>query len=852
MTTGQDERNARGGDNDHSGSGKHDARGGGRNARPYRSSGGGHSRKADSNHHSDNRSHGTGKGSYRSGRSDDRRSARDDARSGSGRGYRGGSGRYRDDNRGGRDDNRKGGYSGDRRGGGRRYGNNRRDDDNRDGGRRSGTGYRGGSSYRSGKGCPGGGNRGNGGGRTFDGARDKKRSEDRNGGNDRRFGSDKSRKSGGDRDRKFDGGRSRDGRRFDRDRNESGQNTHRKPRVQDRVASSIAPDFTYAGPMGVEEYHAHRDEIKAREGKRLGPTREETERMERRMREAAELAEENNAAQPVEAADGTSEAEDSSADRAPAATNGQHATAGEGTDGPRPLDFPPSDDAEEVLKALDGIRTAQGDATAAADSPEGASDIAGAAGPGQDSERYGGKRSKSILGPYEDLPRRVRSNPKVTPARIAAYLVGREVRERDAYVSAVIPKVFAAMGNTLTPIDAGFATKLARGVMSTLGTLDEVINRNIKHADDLRGEVRDAIRVSTYELMYLGKESYVVTDQGVELVRFFEPKAAGLANAVLHRITRDIRDFPYGNPATDDRAFARQHAFPLWMAKRLISQMGRDEAGAFMDATNTDATVYVGVNRAKATDQEVLDVFAQAEEELVPQEDVPGCYLMKSGRALRNDAVRGLISEGKMLISDKAAQKVALFALPEEEPSRMLEVGAGRGTKTILLESNAIRAWGHTVPMTSVDNLEFKHKVLEDRLKTYGIDNVTPLTADGRRLADTLEPESFEAVFIDAPCSGTGTMRRHPEIRWRLRSSAVEQLAGLEQEILSECSKLVAPGGQLVYATCSVLIEENERVIERFLKSMRGEGFKPEAMMTTTLTAGGPDAHFAIRLRRVK
>ncbi len=440
-------------------------------------------------------------------------------------------------------------------------------------------------------------------------------------------------------------------------------------------------------------------------------------------------------------------------------------------------------------------------------------------------------------------------NPRLSPARVAACAIGREVREREAFVSEVIQGVLAQMEG-ISPEDSAFATKLARGVTATVGTLDEFINRNLNSPDDIRDDVRDALRVSAYELLFLDKADYVAVDQGVELVCSVAPRATALANAVLRKMAKSAKAFPFGRPNLSLTVLARSQAFPLWLAKRLMNEMGLDKATAFMHACNTDAPVYIAINTLKAQDDEVIEVFDQAGSLLTPVEGTPGCYLVESGRALGRPEVRALFERGEVLASDASAQAVAALACPRSDVDAFLEVGSGRGTKTILLQNNAVRSFGRVIPMVSVDNHGFKAEVLTKRMQVYGIDTVRPLKADGRQLSQLMSEASFDAVLLDAPCSGVGTLRRHPEIRWRLVESHIAELASLQLDLLIEAAKMVKPQGSLTYATCTVFREENDQVVERFLKTKFGESFEVEERLSSTLIEKGPDAHFAVKLRR--
>lgn len=455
--------------------------------------------------------------------------------------------------------------------------------------------------------------------------------------------------------------------------------------------------------------------------------------------------------------------------------------------------------------------------------------------------------------------------PKLSGARQLAVQVNRQARERQAYTADVLDAQLAKC--TLLHDDRAFARVLCLGVAATVGTLDDIINRCLRSPRDIRDNVRDALRISTYEIIFLDKDPYAAVDQGVELVRFVAPPAAGLANSVLRKIVRAKASFPFGDPAIDDAALARLYGFPAWLAKALVAQMGREAAESFMKASNAPAAVFIGVNAARTDDATVRREFGREEIPLDAVRDpvtgacIPGCYRLRDARAVASHAARHFFERGGILVSDAAAQAIAALALPDAYPGEFLEVGSGRGTKTILLQSDAVRKWGNQMALTCVDSYEFKDKIVRKRAQTYGIELDAAVKADGRHLAGTAADKIFGAAFVDAPCSGLGTLRRHPEIRWRMTPTDVLKLADLGFELLEEAGRHVRVGGRLTYATCTVLAQENEVVIKRFLESETGKGFrlqplvrgdKPLAVYRSPLIAEGCDAHFAAVLRRVE
>ena len=385
------------------------------------------------------------------------------------------------------------------------------------------------------------------------------------------------------------------------------------------------------------------------------------------------------------------------------------------------------------------------------------------------------------------MAKRVRN--KANPGRVLAYEFTREVRQRDAFLRELIDA--RRQTSALSSEDFAFAQVLSFGVIMCSGTLDVAINRSLKNPRDIKPKVRDCLRISAYELLFLHKPDHVVVNEGVELVRHVAARASGLANAVLRKMALDAQAFPWGDADEDDGAFARELGVPTWLAVRLIGQYGRQSAQRMLSACLEAAPTYLRDNP---------------------------------------------FMQGERFASDLSAQFVASL-VPLDEP--MLEIGAGRGTKTMLMESRALEELEHSVAIHALDLHEYRAQLLEERMRANGVGGVTAHCGDARKL-DEVEglPTQFESVFVDAPCSGTGTLRRHPEIRWRLSPEDVDELAQLQLAMLKQAAGRVASGGTLVYATCSVFEQENQGVIEAFLASDEGEAFHVCALDGLHVPAG--------------
>jgi 16S rRNA (cytosine967-C5)-methyltransferase len=460
------------------------------------------------------------------------------------------------------------------------------------------------------------------------------------------------------------------------------------------------------------------------------------------------------------------------------------------------------------------------------------------------------------------VTRRDSSRHRVSPARIMALQATTQIRQRNAYAKRVVESMVDGSG--LPEQERAFATLLTYGVVSCAGTLDEIIDTNLNRPRRLQEDVRDCLRISTYEIVFLRKSPYAAVDQGVELVRMVAPKASGLANAVLRKISDTAGDFPWGNPATDDEALARKYGFPVWIVKRALADRGRAETLQLLEASSQETPPLFVATNPFLTDDEGLKSRLSSCGVSVRAYGVPGCYMTTDPAALVRS---GVLADGSAVACDAAAQVVASLATPSPDLP-FLEVGSGRGTKTILLQGFCHRATGMTAHVFALDVHDFKCNVLADRIKDCQVPGVTPVTGDVLDLAAIKGlPPRFSSCLIDAPCSGLGTLRRHPEQRWRARPEQVDQLAEGGLAMLSSVAGRIVSGGFIVYSTCTFTRKEDEEVIARFLASEAGADYHvvsvasnlpgdfndcltPEGYFRSMPRRGGPDGHFAAKLVR--
>lgn len=422
-----------------------------------------------------------------------------------------------------------------------------------------------------------------------------------------------------------------------------------------------------------------------------------------------------------------------------------------------------------------------------------------------------------------------------SPARrTALHLLGaqrrRRARARDLMRGAREMETLGRKGRAL-------ATRLVLGVNVASGELDRRIDSFVSRPGSLEPRVRDALRLASFELLYLDTPRQVAVSQGVELVRGAQPRAARMANAVLRRVAECRPEVDEAREAVAAAAAGTRIAvtgeelsvasgYPMRLAERLVSAVGVRRAAGMCACALEPAPIYVAAGKAGA--EEVEGLLGKAGLEPAASE-LPGCWRLGAPAGLSRS---GLLGTCDVVAADMAAQMCCRVAAGT---GRVLEVGQGRGTKSLLLASLASQLGGGA-RIVGCELVASKARLSAARMESAGLsDVVSCVEFDGTRLADEDNlPEElrgqFDSVLVDAPCSGTGTMRRHPETAWALDQEIIEpgnddSLPSLQLGLLRAAASRVAPGGSLVYATCSVLSEENSCVVERFLASEEGRGF---------------------------
>lgn len=384
----------------------------------------------------------------------------------------------------------------------------------------------------------------------------------------------------------------------------------------------------------------------------------------------------------------------------------------------------------------------------------------------------------------------------VSPARAAAFDILLRVEREASYASELL---HSAASERLSPPDHALATELVMGVLRWRSLLDsEIDGRSAEPLAKLDLEVLLALRLAVYQFRWLTRvPKRAALYESVELVkRARKRSAAAFVNAVLRKLSgKEIEE----NAAEGLQAqeIAATWAHPGWLVERWIQEFG----------TAATAEICKYDQRIPATSIRLRSRDAENKLEAEGATLLPGNLLSSAGRVPSADITKTeVFLKGEIVIQDEASQLVAALVGQGE---RILDCCAAPGGKALALADRNPAA-----AVTAVEIHAHRARLLRKLVGVSSSNKIKVVVADARNLPLS---QDFDRVLADVPCSGTGTLARNPEIKWRLQPQDLEDLHRRQVSILRSALAQVAPGGRLVYSTCSLEREENEAVVEQAL-----------------------------------
>ncbi len=398
----------------------------------------------------------------------------------------------------------------------------------------------------------------------------------------------------------------------------------------------------------------------------------------------------------------------------------------------------------------------------------------------------------------------------VSPARKIAYDVLFRVSSEDAYASDLL---HARLGDGVKPEDAGLATEISLGVLRWQRLLDTLLARHTKKPmQRLDVPVAIALRMGIYQLRFLERvPAHAAVGESVELVKLAKKtSAAPLVNAVLRRVADEARTLVENLLAAAARDSSRAtwlavlHSHPTWLVERWLARYGEPATISILEANNRSPRVACHITDP-AERAEVVTELERSGMRVGAGTLLADAISVSGGSVSRSEAFR----DGRLGIQDEASQTVPLL-LDVHDGDRVLDLCAAPGGKTSILARAAGKGF-----VAACDVHAHRLRTTREQLARVHQSNVGLVQLDGVKPLPFAE--SFDRILLDAPCSGTGTLARHPEIKWRLAQDHLAECKFTQGSLLAAALEVLRSGGRLVYSTCSIEREENESVVNAAL-----------------------------------
>ena len=435
-------------------------------------------------------------------------------------------------------------------------------------------------------------------------------------------------------------------------------------------------------------------------------------------------------------------------------------------------------------------------------------------------------------------------------ARQAALLALERCRRSGAWSDALLDSVIT--NAELDRRDAALASRLCYGVLQNTTYCDYCIDvYSTTKTAKMEPKVRDILRISVYQILYMDRiPVHAVVNEAVTLCKKNKlARVSGFVNAVLRRVAENKDNLPE-IPKTDLAEYLSiRYSHPLWLAQEMVSEYGADFAEAYFAANNAPVPMMAQVNTLKTDTDTLLQKLQEAETEAARHAWLADCLTLSGSGDLTQLPA---FADGGFYIQDPAA-KLAVMAADPQKGMRVLDACSAPGGKSF---AAAIRM-GNTGTIRSCDLNGKKCKRICEGAQRLGVTIIETAQMDAR----TPDPAigQFDLVIADAPCSGLGVIRKKPDIRQKTREE-LDGLPEIQSDILDGLAGCVAPGGVLLYSTCTIRRRENEAVAQAFLQRHPEFQLEPfvlpepvgacDGMITLWPHQHGTDGFFICKLRK--
>lgn len=398
--------------------------------------------------------------------------------------------------------------------------------------------------------------------------------------------------------------------------------------------------------------------------------------------------------------------------------------------------------------------------------------------------------------------------------RYLAMIILNAVEQEDAYVNLKLSQVLNE--HTLSSSDSALLTEIVYGVTQRRLTLDAIIDAHITGRIPLW--VRNILRIAAFQLLFLDKvPSYAVLSQATECVRIkASEKMVNFVRGVIRTIEREgYQQLEKINQLADTpKNMSVKYSAPVWLINYFVKHRGINVAKAMFSSLLNKPVISVRTNGKSLVMDAIKEQFTIQPSQLVPKFGLR----VLSGQIAKSHWFKN----GQITIQDETSMLVALAGQLKVDDV-VLDACAAPGGKTTHIASFLENGY-----VVALDVHEHKLALIrENALRLKVNKRVHERLLDARNVSQTFEPEMFDKVFVDAPCSGLGLMRRKPDIKYTKLLDGVNDLAEIQLSILESVDKTLKSGGLLIYSTCTLTMRENQETIKSFLNTHKNYKILP-------------------------
>ena len=395
-------------------------------------------------------------------------------------------------------------------------------------------------------------------------------------------------------------------------------------------------------------------------------------------------------------------------------------------------------------------------------------------------------------------------------AREVAVNTVMQVLEEKAYSNIVLNRNLNE--SSLESKDKGLVTELVYGTIKYKYSIDKILKKYLdKNFDRIDKYILNILRVCIYQLRYLDKiPAFAAVNEGVELAKKkVSTGASKLVNGVLRNYIRNKNDKFYNEDNIYEK-LAFVYSYPQWMVKLFINQYGENIAENILKGLNNRPSVTVRVNSIKSEFDEVYDELVNLGYDIEEGCIVPEAIRINKGSSIESNK---LFQEGKITVQDESAMLVATV-MELKDNMTVLDLCSAPGGKT----THIGELMNNTGKVLAFDIYDHKLDLIKSNVDRLGLSNIEAQILDATEFRSEYENYA-DRVLIDVPCSGLGIIRKKPEIKYTKKEKELKEIQTIQRKILENASKYVKVGGNLLYSTCTINKDENEKNIRWFLKN---------------------------------